>query len=747
MPAGVVQVTVEAWGGGGGGGGNANTARGGGGGGAYTKRVLSVTGGQQYAVTVGAGGVGGAGAGVSGTAGGDSTVNLVGNPAVLVRAVGGGVSNASAGGAGGLASNCVPSVGAFSGGAGASSSSNDGGGGGAGATATANGAPGSGVTGGGSGAGKGGNSSSVSVPTALENGAAPGGGGGGKNNGSFTSGNGGSGRIVLTYAVPAAPGAGGIPASQNYTERATGQLRIAPSATVTDTDSADFDTGYLDIAITTNLDATEDKLYIATANNITLVNNQYYVNGVVFEDIQVYHSGILIGTIPAAKNGFRGNALRINFNANATPARAQDLLRSIYYQNVDKDSAVANTRTLTIQLNDGDGATMTATTNIVVLAEVFDINSTSEHWTVLLEGSNYDPSEDQQAMSGPDLVGAPGKPLLYAKYDDMGTASTSDDRVTFRLRVDDSLNSSLKYNGYIFVGYDFELDGDIDCFISMEGTTKGTKTYVYAATGANTSPSTTGLGARYVIPNYDTLTMSNYARVETIEGITEAEANTYAGADADKDYFQNFQIRFVDLASVLNPLPINNHINAGSGFTTIGQILNSDLRVGLTEITPFRFIIATSTQPNAINSDFGGVGRVDRNTSGTPYTFPTPVSFGNTAPLITTGNDATATYVIPEGTTPVATVEASDANGDTLVFGLLTGGAYGADGAKFKINPTTGALSFLTAPDYEAPTDANADNIYEVTVQVDDGGGGYDTQLVYVYVTDVAEGANARPVI
>ena len=73
----------------------------------------------------------------------------------------------------------------------------------------------------------------------------------------------------------------------------------------------------------------------------------------------------------------------------------------------------------------------------------------------------------------------------------------------------------------------------MDAFIALEGTTKGTNAYVYAVTGANISPSTTGIGTRYTIPNYNTLTMSNYSKVGTIEGISDFDANNYTGADSD----------------------------------------------------------------------------------------------------------------------------------------------------------------------------------------------------------------------
>ena len=45
----------------------------------------------------------------------------------------------------------------------------------------------------------------------------------------------------------------------------------------------------------------------------------------------------------------------------------------------------------------------------------------------------------------------------------------------------------------------------------------------------------------------------------------------------------------------------------------------------------------------------------------------------------------------------------------------------------------------FAAPDYEAPTDAGANNVYDVTVQVSDGAGGTGTQALAVTVTNVNE--------
>ena len=46
-------------------------------------------------------------------------------------------------------------------------------------------------------------------------------------------------------------------------------------------------------------------------------------------------------------------------------------------------------------------------------------------------------------------------------------------------------------------------------------------------------------------------------------------------------------------------------------------------------------------------------------------------------------------------------------------------------------------LTFISAPDFETPTDANLDGVYEVTVQVDDNNTGIDTQALSVTVTNV----------
>jgi hypothetical protein len=74
---------------------------------------------------------------------------------------------------------------------------------------------------------------------------------------------------------------------------------------------------------------------------------------------------------------------------------------------------------------------------------------------------------------------------------------------------------------------------------------------------------------------------------------------------------------------------------------------------------------------------------------------------------------------IAENAVVVTTVTATDADlpAEPLMYSIIGG----ADSALFKINSSTGELTFLTSPDFEVPKDAGIDNIYNVTVQASDG--------------------------
>ncbi|MEI6643399.1 MAG: cadherin domain-containing protein [Novosphingobium sp.] len=88
------------------------------------------------------------------------------------------------------------------------------------------------------------------------------------------------------------------------------------------------------------------------------------------------------------------------------------------------------------------------------------------------------------------------------------------------------------------------------------------------------------------------------------------------------------------------------------------------------------------------------------------------------APVITSnGGSPVVALSVAEKEAAVATVKAVDPEGANLVYAI----SGGADAGKFAIDAATGALSFVSAPSFAAPTDAGRNNIYDVTVSVSDG--------------------------
>lgn len=213
-PPGVTSVTVTAWGGGGGGGGVAadtNKASGGGAGGQFAIKVIAVTPGTSYTVTIGAAGTAGASTGGNGGTGGDSWFDAVGT--IIAKGGAGGQSyeNGFAGGAGSTTSGIGDTVNAGgNGGTGGNFNGSGGGGEGGGTNGTGgNGTNGlSGNPGIGGSARNGGLGGNGVLNAAGQAGTRPGGGGGGGSVGANTTnragGAGGAGRVVVSYLTPAA---------------------------------------------------------------------------------------------------------------------------------------------------------------------------------------------------------------------------------------------------------------------------------------------------------------------------------------------------------------------------------------------------------------------------------------------------------------------------------------------------------------------------------------------------------------
>ena len=101
----------------------------------------------------------------------------------------------------------------------------------------------------------------------------------------------------------------------------------------------------------------------------------------------------------------------------------------------------------------------------------------------------------------------------------------------------------------------------------------------------------------------------------------------------------------------------------------------------------------------------------------------------NTPPTI---SGAEETSLI-ENTIQVMSIAARDADGDTLRFSLS------GDDAQLLSIDEDGALSFATAPDFEAPADTDGDNIYVISVRVSDGSADADMAVAVTVTNDPAD--------
>lgn len=78
----------------------------------------------------------------------------------------------------------------------------------------------------------------------------------------------------------------------------------------------------------------------------------------------------------------------------------------------------------------------------------------------------------------------------------------------------------------------------------------------------------------------------------------------------------------------------------------------------------------------------------------------------------------------------VYTIVGSDPDGDPLTYSIS-----GDDAGSFAVNASTGALTFVAAPDVDRPASADGDNFYVIEVGAADNSGGFASQRVDIEVS------------
>lgn len=108
----------------------------------------------------------------------------------------------------------------------------------------------------------------------------------------------------------------------------------------------------------------------------------------------------------------------------------------------------------------------------------------------------------------------------------------------------------------------------------------------------------------------------------------------------------------------------------------------------------------------------------------------------NDSPVITSGGGgAEANYTVLENSRVVTTVTASDPDAGAYQRFAIVGGA---DASLFQISSRTGALTLRSGQDFESPSDADHNGVYDVIVRASDGRL-TDTQTLHVTLSDVTD--------
>ena len=139
-------------------------------------------------------------------------------------------------------------------------------------------------------------------------------------------------------------------------------------------------------------------------------------------------------------------------------------------------------------------------------------------------------------------------------------------------------------------------------------------------------------------------------------------------------------------------------------------------------------LLLLHTNSAGLLTDSSPIARTVTNIGSITYSSLSP-SWTN--PDTTPPNVTTTAFSAAENQTAIGTLAANEAVTWSKVGGV--------DSASVSVVSATGVISFISAPNFEAPSDVGADNVYNVTVRATDTAGNFTNQAIAVTVTDVVD--------
>lgn len=159
--------------------------------------------------------------------------------------------------------------------------------------------------------------------------------------------------------LPQPPVVNGFDGTISFTENSNAVI-LDPDTTVTDVDSADFNTGALTVSLINNGEA-NDRLEVVNQGSAA---GQI---GVVGTDIT--YGGTVIGVM---QGGVGLTDLVVVLNSDSTAAAVQALIRNVTFRNVSEAPSTAS-RTVRVTLTDGDGGTSNSATKTINVTAINDV--------------------------------------------------------------------------------------------------------------------------------------------------------------------------------------------------------------------------------------------------------------------------------------------------------------------------------------------------------------------------------------
>lgn len=206
---------------------------------------------------------------------------------------------------------------------------------------------------------------------------------------------------------------------------------------------------------------------------------------------------------------------------------------------------------------------------------------------------------------------------------------------------------------------------------------------------------------------------------------------------------------FIILATLRVNAPVGQsvdiNVEVSSDAITWGELEQFRVTVaGTGELTSHNFIFQRAVNQGQFVRVFArptgdlilGEGALD-NAAGTLSILSMPQS-GVTPPpppALTMVGGSSVNITVNENVTGV--IRTAQATGGT---GAKTYALSGTDAARFAIDTITGAITFVTSPNFEDPADANEDNVYTILVTATDAAQVSAAQTLNITVADVNEG-------